>query len=89
MLPLLGQVAHVDHGGWPEGPAESLDPRHDGKEANPTHQVDRLGFRVIARNRDAARKSQNEYSYPETGGDEDGENYKGCVVPEANLKSQQ
>ena len=76
MLPLLGQVADVDHSGWPEGPAESLNPRHDGKKANPTHQVDRLGFWVIARNRDAARKSQNEYSYTETGGDEDARTIK-------------
>ena len=72
MLPLLGQIADVDHGGRLEGPAEGLNPGHDGKKANPTHQVDRLGLRMIARDRDAARKSQNEHSYTETGGDEDG-----------------
>jgi hypothetical protein len=32
---LFGQVADVDYGGWLECPAEGLNPRHDGKEANP------------------------------------------------------
>ena len=44
---------------------------------------------MLAGDRNAAGKAQNEYGHGETGGDEDGDHQEGYVIPEADMKSQQ
>jgi hypothetical protein len=66
-----------------------LDPGRDCYKANPTHQIDRVGLEMVASDRDPARQAQNEYSSSQTGKDYDGNGRECCVVPDADLKTQQ
>jgi len=61
-LLLAGEAPDVDDVGGLEGPDQGLDPGHDGKEADPAHEVHRIGARVLAGNRDPARKPQDKES---------------------------
>jgi hypothetical protein len=88
-LPFFGQFADVDHGGRLEGPDQRLDPGHDCQEADPTHEIDRVGLGVLAGDGDATGKAQNEYGSGEKGDDNDENGQERHVVPEADVKSQQ
>src|SRR6478752_2699943 len=64
--PLVRQVANVDYHGWLEGPGERLHPRHHRHEADPTHQVDRLSFGMVARDGYSSGKTKHEHDETES-----------------------
>ena len=88
-LPFRRQVADVDHVGRLERPAERLDPRHDRQEADPAHEIDRLGLGMLAGNRDAAGQAQDEYRRAETAHDDGGHRCERHVVPEVEFETEQ
>jgi hypothetical protein len=55
-LCLFRRVANVDHGRRLESPGQGLEPGHDSEEADPAHQIDRVGLGVFAGSRNATRK---------------------------------
>src|SRR4029077_4683948 len=75
-----------DVGGF-ESPNEGLDPWNNGQETDPTHDIHCFGIRMLARDGDPARQTENKYQ----GNEERRTQYdKGCesdVVPEVELKT--
>ncbi len=67
--------------------AEGLDPWYDTKKANPAHEVHRLGFRVLAGNRDLARKPQDKDNNPPEPRADNDESCECRVIPEVELKT--
>src|SRR5262249_16687131 len=83
------QMADVDHVGRLEGPDQRLDPWHDAKEADPTHEIDRVSLWMITCNGDASRKAENENGKRQGCQDDHENGAEGHVVPESDMKSQQ
>ena len=87
--PLLRQVANIDDRGRPEGPGERLHPRHDRHEADPAHQIDRLGFGMVAGDGDSSGKTKHEHNETESDDSKKEKRQEGCVVPKVERKTQQ
>ena len=82
----FGHVANIDDVGRLEGPDQRLNPRYDGDEADPAHQIDRVGLGMVAGDRDAAGKPENEHGEPERSKDKEGDCRERDVIPEVETK---
>ena len=56
-----------------------------GKEADPTHEVHRIGVRVLAGDRDLARKPQDKESSPAAGRADNEKRCKRQIIPEIEV----
>jgi len=86
---LPGRAANIDDRGGFEGPDQRLNPWNNGEEADPAHQVDGVGFGMLARDGDASRQPENQNGGGKPRHDDREHGQEGGVIPEAELKSKQ
>src|SRR5438876_5306131 len=87
--PLRWKIADINHDGRLKGPGQRLNPRHHRHEADPAHQIDRLGFGMVAGDGDSSGKTKHKHNESESDDGKKKKRQEGCIIPKVERKTQQ